>query len=86
MEAQFVFLEERFLESAVDLALTEQPFFHIFWVEVCELDRYRASIKDDISNWISTLRKYNAEQVRVFEAELHNGTELTKSAYHSRPT
>ena len=29
------------METAVDLALTEQPFFHIFWVENCETERYR---------------------------------------------
>ena len=37
-----------------------QPVFHTFWTDVMDMDQYRQGVKEEIVNWLATLRKNSA--------------------------
>ena len=43
--------------SSTPSSLQGQPVFHTFWTDVMDLDQYRLKTKDEISNWLSSIRR-----------------------------
>ncbi len=37
--------------------LAGRPVLHTFWIECSDLDTYKAQSRDDISNWLTLLKK-----------------------------
>uniref|UniRef100_A0A8C7RHC5 Trafficking protein particle complex 10 n=1 Tax=Oncorhynchus mykiss TaxID=8022 RepID=A0A8C7RHC5_ONCMY len=56
LEANFVQFKEELLPKDGNRALLTFPFLHIYWTDCCDTEMYKASVKDDMLRWQSTLR------------------------------
>ncbi|XP_055945623.1 trafficking protein particle complex subunit 10-like [Argiope bruennichi] len=56
LTAQFAPYSEERLPPPGTKCLLGQAFFHIYWAECQDLDHYRQSVKENISNWLATLK------------------------------
>ncbi|GFW67095.1 trafficking protein particle complex subunit 10 [Trichonephila clavipes] len=56
LTAHFIPFSEERLPSAGTKSLLGQAFFHMFWAECQDIDHYRQSVKENINNWLGTLK------------------------------
>ncbi|GIY00231.1 trafficking protein particle complex subunit 10 [Caerostris darwini] len=56
LTAQFVPFSEERLPPAGTKGLLGQAFFHIFWAECQDTEHYKQSVKENINNWLGTLK------------------------------
>uniref|UniRef100_A0A673ZCZ5 Trafficking protein particle complex subunit 10 n=1 Tax=Salmo trutta TaxID=8032 RepID=A0A673ZCZ5_SALTR len=60
LEANFVQFKEELLPKDGNRALLTFPFLHIYWTDCCDTEMYKASVKDDMLRWQSTLRLHGS--------------------------
>ncbi|ELU03277.1 hypothetical protein CAPTEDRAFT_46000, partial [Capitella teleta] len=58
VEANFVPFNPGILPGEDDWTLLGRPFFHIYITD-CDVDTYKASVKEEISEWINALKEKN---------------------------
>ncbi|XP_030626618.1 trafficking protein particle complex subunit 10 [Chanos chanos] len=60
LEANFVQFKEELLPKEGNKALLTFPFLHIYWTDCCDTETYKASVKEDMLRWQSTLRHHGS--------------------------
>ncbi|XP_014773822.1 trafficking protein particle complex subunit 10 [Octopus bimaculoides] len=58
LDASFVPYDDDILPTENDKSLISRPFFHIYWTE-CDVDNYKQSVREDITEWHTALKKNN---------------------------
>ncbi|BFZ24932.1 hypothetical protein BsWGS_27970 [Bradybaena similaris] len=58
LEASFVPYDPDILPGDEEKTLVSRPYFHIYWTD-CDVEAYKQTVKDDITEWQSALRARN---------------------------
>uniref|UniRef100_A0AAY4BYE3 Trafficking protein particle complex subunit 10 n=1 Tax=Denticeps clupeoides TaxID=299321 RepID=A0AAY4BYE3_9TELE len=69
LEANFVQFKEELLPREGNKALLTFPFLHIYWTDCCDTEVYKASVKDDMLRWQSTLRHHGTQDWLIVVVE-----------------
>ncbi|XP_053994215.1 trafficking protein particle complex subunit 10 [Hylaeus volcanicus] len=70
--ATFVPFTKDILPTEKDQHLIKQPIFHIYWSECSDVDTYKASVRDDIDNWLKMLMQYQIQDWMIVIVETYD--------------
>lgn len=70
--ATFLSFSKDVLPTEKDWHLIKQPIFHIYWTECSDVDTYKASIREDIDNWLKILTQYHIQDWMIVIVETYD--------------
>ncbi|KAL2087522.1 hypothetical protein ACEWY4_016350 [Coilia grayii] len=69
LEANFVQFKEDLLPKEGNKALLTFPFLHIYWTDCCDTEVYKASVKEDMLRWQTTLKHHGSQDWLIIVVE-----------------
>ncbi|XP_062383865.1 trafficking protein particle complex subunit 10 isoform X4 [Sardina pilchardus] len=69
LEANFVQFKEDLLPKEGNKALLTFPFLHIYWTDCCDTEVYKASVKEDMLRWQTTLKHHGSQDWLIVVVE-----------------
>ncbi|KAG1691507.1 Trafficking protein particle complex subunit 10 [Nymphon striatum] len=86
VEAEFVPFSDDILLEEDGKSLIGHAFFHTYWTDCSDLDVYKSSVKDDISNWITKLKARSISDWLIISVANIEGKKINKAKLLSRTT
>lgn len=86
VEVSFAQFTENCLSFEKTKSLLGQPFLHTYWIECSDIEKYKQSLRNHISEWFASLRSHNIQDWMIIVVEHLDNKKINKTKLLSRTT
>ncbi|GAB6032525.1 Trafficking protein particle complex subunit 10 [Chamberlinius hualienensis] len=79
IEAAFVKFTEGCIHKENDWRLIGETFFHAYWTDCVDVDQYKSTVRDDITNWLTILKNHGVTDWLIVVVETMDGKKGNKA-------